>query len=61
MNSKNGNDTRTGSATKTQEQKPRFQIFKLEERIAPGSHSAQAPVHHTECHRCAGTAQTGRF
>jgi hypothetical protein len=38
------------------ERKRRFQIIKLEERIAPS-------VHHgpTSCKRCYGTAQTGRF
>ena len=41
------------------ERKRRFQIVKLEERIAPGNgHGTGQP---TECKRCYGTAQTGRF
>jgi hypothetical protein len=36
------------------ERKRRFQLIKLEERIAPGGH-------HTQCFRCCGSAQTSRF
>jgi hypothetical protein len=36
--------------------KRRFQILKLEERIAPGG-----PARQTDCHKCFGTGHTTRF
>ena len=46
------------SPARQPERKRRFQIVKLEERIAPAAAYPHGP---TSCRKCYGTAQTGRF
>ena len=45
----------------TPPKKPRFQIVKLEERIAPSHGHHQGGGTPTDCVRCYGTNQTSRF
>jgi hypothetical protein len=49
---------RQTSQPRQPERKRRFQIVKLEERIAPAAAYPHGP---TSCRKCYGTAQTGRF
>jgi len=48
------------SEREARDKKPRFRIIKLEERIAPKGHQG-GHGQPTDCARCYGTNQTGRF
>jgi hypothetical protein len=51
----------TESDKEARDRKPRFQVVKLEERIAPSGAHVDGQHSPTNCHRCYGTNQTSRF